>query len=80
MAPYSSTLAWKIPRTEGPGGLLSMGMHKVGNDWSNLAAAAGFNSTWSKNFQMYKQDLEKAGEQEIKLSTSIGSWKKQGIL
>ena len=33
----------------------------------------GFNSTWSENFQMYKLDLEKAEEPEIKLSTSIGS-------
>ena len=33
----------------------------------------GFNSTWTENFQIYKQDLEKAGEPEIKLPTSIGS-------
>ena len=37
----------------------------------------GFNSMWTENFQMFKLDLEKAGEPEIKLSTSIGSWKKQ---
>ena len=29
------------------------------------------------NFQMFKLDLEKAGEPEIKLPTSVGSWKKQ---
>ena len=40
MAPHSSTLAWKIPWMEEPGGLLSMGSHKVGHDWCNLAAAA----------------------------------------
>ena len=33
----------------------------------------GFNSMWAKNFQMYKQDLEKAVETEIKLPTSTGS-------
>ena len=38
----------------------------------------GFNSTWTENLQMYKLDLEKAEEPEIKLPTSIGSWKKQG--
>ena len=38
----------------------------------------GFNSTWTKNFQMYKLDLEKAEEPEIKLPTIIGSWRKQG--
>ena len=30
MAPHSSTLAWKIPWTEEPGGLQSMGSHRVG--------------------------------------------------
>ena len=32
MAPHSSTLAWKIPWTEEPGGLLSMGLHRVRHD------------------------------------------------
>ena len=32
MAPHSSTLAWKIPWTEEPGGLPSMGSHRVGHD------------------------------------------------
>jgi len=40
MATHSSVLAWRIPGTEGPGGLPSMGSHRVGHDWSNLAAAA----------------------------------------
>ena len=40
MATHSSVLAWKIPWTEEPGGLQSMGSHRVGHDWSNLAAAA----------------------------------------
>ena len=31
---------WRIPGTEKPGGLLSMGSHRVGHDWSDLAAAA----------------------------------------
>ena len=38
---------------------------------------AGFNSTWTKNFQVYKLDLEKAEEPEIKLSTSDGSQDRQ---
>ena len=33
----------------------------------------GFNSTWTVNFQMFKLDLEKAEEPEIKLPTTIGS-------
>ena len=40
MATHYSVLAWRIPRTGEPGGLLSMRSHRVGHDWSNLAAAA----------------------------------------
>ena len=40
MAPHSSILAWRIPGTEEPGGLPSMGSHRVGHDWSDLAATA----------------------------------------
>ena len=38
MATHSSVLPWRIPRTGEPGGLLSMGSHRVGHDWSDLAA------------------------------------------
>ena len=40
LAPHSSTLAWKIPWMEEPGRLQTMGSHRVGHDWSDLAAAA----------------------------------------
>ena len=40
MATHSSVLAWRIPGTGEPGGLPSMGSHRVGHDWSNLATAA----------------------------------------
>ena len=40
MATHSSVLAWRIPWTGEPGGLPSMGSHRVRHDWSNLAAAA----------------------------------------
>ena len=36
----------------------------------------GFNGMWTKNFQMFKLDLEKAEEPEIKLPTSIESLEK----
>ena len=39
MAPHSSVLAWRIPGTGRPGGLPSMGSHRVGHDWSDLALA-----------------------------------------
>ena len=40
MATHSSVLAWRIPGTGEPGGLLSLGSHRVRHDWSDLAAAA----------------------------------------
>ena len=39
MATHSSVLAWRIPGMGEPGGLPSMGWHRVGHDWSDLAAA-----------------------------------------
>jgi len=38
-----------------------------------FAFKLGFSSMWTKNFQRYKIDLEKAEEPEIKLPTSVGS-------
>ena len=40
MATHSSVLAWRIPGMGEPGGLPSMGSHRVGHDWSDLASAA----------------------------------------
>ena len=40
MARHSSTLAWNIPWTEEPGRVQSMGLLRVGHDWSDLAAVA----------------------------------------
>ena len=40
MASHSSVLAWRIPGTAEPGGLPPMGSHRVGHNWSDLAAAA----------------------------------------
>ena len=40
MATHSSVLAWRIPGTGEPRGLPSVGSHRVGHDWSDLAAAA----------------------------------------
>ena len=61
MAMKSSVLAWRIPRTEEPGRLPSMGSHRVGHGWSDLAAAAaaadlpktlpfGFLEPWTTHF------------------------------
>ena len=40
MATHPSFLAWRVPGTGEPDGLPSMGLHRVGHDWSDLAAAA----------------------------------------
>ena len=42
MAACSSDLAWRIPGMGEPGRLSSMGSHRVGHDWSDLAAAAAW--------------------------------------
>ena len=42
MATHSSVLAWRIPGMGEPGRLPSMGSHRVGHDWSNLAVVAWF--------------------------------------
>ena len=46
MATHSSVLAWRIPWTEKPGSLQSMGLHRVGHYWSNLAATATYLTLW----------------------------------
>ena len=42
MATHSGVLAWRIPGTAQPGGLLSMGSHRVRHDWHDLAAAEAY--------------------------------------
>ena len=46
MATHSSVLAWRIPGTGEPGGLPSMGSHRVGHNWSDLAVAAAVTKRW----------------------------------
>ena len=47
MATHSSVLAWRIPGTGEPDGLPSMGSHRVGHDWSDLAASAAATHIWT---------------------------------
>ena len=49
MATHSSILASKIPGTEEPGGLLSMGSHRIGHNCSDLTAAAAAAASSSKH-------------------------------
>ena len=50
MATHSSTLAWKIPWTEEPGGLQSMGSLRVGNDWATSLSLFTF-MHWRRKWQ-----------------------------
>ena len=63
MATHSSVLAWRIPGAEEPGGLPSTGSHRVGHDWSDLAAAAILRrGIWTLVVQMVKNLSWKAGD------------------
>ena len=55
---HSSVLACRIPGTGEPGGLLSMGLHRVGHDWSDLAAAGGDHERWHDKvgFEVHLKD------------------------
>ena len=55
--PHSSTLAWKIPGTEEPGGLPSMGSHRVGHDWRDLAVAVMYFSVYLIIFFIFSFNL-----------------------
>ena len=50
MAPHSSTLAWKIPWMEEPGGLQSMGLLRVGHDWATSLSLFTF-MLWRRKWQ-----------------------------
>ena len=50
MAPHSSTLAWKIPWTEEPGGLQSMGSQRVGHGWATSLSLFTF-MHWRRKWQ-----------------------------
>ena len=54
MATHTSVLAWRIPGTGEPGELPSVGLHRVGHDWSDLAAAAATNSIYMSNHMRVK--------------------------
>ena len=58
MATHSSVLAWRIPGTEEPGGLPSMGLHRVGHNRSDSAAAAVAKTSFCVNY-LFKGPVSK---------------------
>ena len=65
MAPHSSTLAWKIPWMEEPGGLQSMGSWRVGHDWATSLSI----------FTFHFHALEK----EVATHSSVLAWRIPGM-
>ena len=75
MATHSSVLAWRIPGTEEPGGLPFMGSHRVGHDWSDLAAAAAaavYLRTDSRKLQ--EERGETRNRSRLMKSTLLSKW------
>ena len=66
MAPHSSTLAWKIPWTEEPGGLQSMGSHGVAKSRTRL---------WDFTFTFHFHALEK----EMATHSNVLAWRIPGM-
>ena len=57
MATHSTVLAWRIPGTGEPGGVQSMGSHRVGHDQSDLAAAAAAGLLFNSSFLFFTHFL-----------------------
>ena len=70
-ATHSSVLAWRIPGTGEPGGLPSMGSHRVGHDWRDLAASSSLLRATCKQSQPSALPVYSAP----KLNISHGAWK-----
>ena len=71
MATHSGVPAWRIPGTGEPGGLPSMGSHRLGHDWSDLAVAAASNFTFTFHFH--------ALEKEMATHSSVLAWRIPGM-
>ena len=75
MATHSSVLAWRIPGTGEPRGLLSMGSHRVGHNWPDLEAAAAY--VWNQKKKKGTNELIYKTETELKMQkTNTVTWGK----
>ena len=74
MATHSSVLAWRIPGSGEPGGLLSVGSHRVRHDWSDLATAAGASLVvqWLRFHTFNAGDVVRSGVGELRSSIPWG--------
>ena len=72
MTPHSSTLAWKIPWTEEPGRLQSMGSLRVGHDWATSLSLFTF-MHWRRKWQPTPVFLPGESQEEPGRLPSLGS-------
>ena len=88
MATHSIVLAWRIPGMGEPGGLPPLGSHRVGRDWSDLAAAAAteaedIKKRWQEyTEELYKKDLHDPDEHNgviTHLEPDPGLWSQVGL-
>ena len=68
MATHSIVLAWRIPGIGEPGGLPSMGSHRVRHNWSDLAAVASATSFGLESLHYLKMSVEPEGYLNVLLS------------
>ena len=69
MATHSCVLAWRIPGTGEPGGLQCLGSHRVGHDWSDLAAAAAAAAGHLSSLCLSCRICKKGAERDIQFSS-----------
>ena len=74
MATHSSVLAWRIPGMGEPGGLPSVGSHRVEHDWSDLAAAAAEVDEPRACYTEWSQS--ERGKQILYIKAFIQTWEK----
>ena len=80
MATHSSVLAWRIPETREPGGLLSTGSHRVGHDWSNLAAAAAADGLVLPSLEEFSTECCVLHSQRLWHSHNFPEWPSKSYL
>ena len=71
MATHSSVLAWRIPGTGEPGGLPSLGSHRVGHDSSNLACMHALEKEMATHSSTFAWRIPRMEEPGVLLS--VGS-------
>ena len=74
MATHSSVLAWRIPGTGEPGGLPSMGSHRVRHDWSDLAIAKVFTESVDMNLSKLQEIVKDKGDWHSTVPGVAKSW------